>query len=280
MRLQISHETTLTFETPVHYAVQAVRMTPRGSSQQFVNDWRIDVSADCRLAPIEDPYGNWTHTISVDGLLTEVTVVASGEIMTEETNGIIRGTPERLPLSVYLRQTELTFPTPEVTRFAASVHDRCHGDALSTMHQLMTAIHEAIEPGDERCAPPQKVKAAIETGKGTALDRAHLFVAAARELAIPARYVSGYVLKPGSDEPSPHVHSWAEAFISGNLGWIGFDPTENICPTDHHVRLATGLDYLDAQPIRAAGRGGYQPSMAVAITVREVASRRKREIVE
>ncbi|MFX9142731.1 transglutaminase family protein, partial [Acinetobacter baumannii] len=86
----------------------------------------------------------------------------------------------------------------------------------------------------------------------------------------PARYVSGYVLKPGSDEPSPHVHSWAEAFISGNLGWIGFDPTENICPTDHHVRLATGLDYLDAQPIRAAGRGGYQPSMAVAITVREV----------
>lgn len=280
MRLRISHETTLTFETPVHYAVQTVRMTPRGSSQQFVNDWRIDVSADCRLAPIEDPYGNWTHTISVDGPLTEVSVVASGEIMTEETNGIIRGTPERLPLSVYLRQTELTSATPDVTTFAASVHDRCHGDALSTMHQLMAAIHEAVEPADDCCAPPQKAKEALETGAGTALDRAHLFVAAARELAIPARYVSGYVLKPGSDEPSACIHSWAEAFISGNLGWIGFDPTENICPTDHHVRLATGLDHLDALPIRAAGRGGYQPSIAVAITVREVTSRRKREIVE
>ncbi len=280
MRLRISHETTLTFETPVHYAVQAVRMTPRGSSQQFVNDWRIDVSADCRLAPIEDPYGNWTHTISVDGPLTEVTVVASGEIMTEETNGIIRGTPERLPLSVYLRQTELTLATPDVTRFAASVHDRCHGDALSTMHQLMAAIYEAVDASEECCAPPQKAKDTLETAKGTALDRAHLFVAAARELAIPARYVSGYVLKPRSDEPSACIHSWAEAFISGNLGWIGFDPTENICPTDHHVRLATGLDYLDAQPIRAAGRGGYQPTMAVAITVREVTSRRKREIAE
>lgn len=279
MRLQISHETILTFDVPVHYAVQTVRLTPRGSSQQFVNDWRIDVSADCRLAPVEDPYGNWAHTFSVDGPLTELSIIASGEIMTQETNGIIRGTPERLPLSVYMRETPLTTTTPDITSLAASVHDRSHGDVLSTLHHLMSALHETIADDDATQAPKPAGETLTAT-KGSACDRAHLFVAAARALAVPARFVSGYLLRDDAEASTTSAHSWAEAFVGGHLGWIGFDPSEDVCPTEHHVRLATGLDYLDTLPIRAAGRGGFRPSIAVAIRIRESLRWRERAIVD
>lgn len=289
MRLQISHETILTFETPVHYAVQTVRLTPRGSSQQFVNDWRIDVSADCRLTPVEDPYGNWTHTFSVDGPLTELTVTAGGEVLTEETNGVIRGTPERLPLAVYLRSTPLTAADARVSERAIAIRTAGGGDILATLHGVMDAIHSEIAP--ETAAEPganptggsdyaSSPGATLAAGKGSAADRSHLFVAAARALDIPARLVCGYVFEAEASEPTSAIHCWAEAHVGGTLGWIGFDPTLNLCPTEHHIRLSTGLDHLDAIPLRAAGLGGYRPKERVTIHVSEIVGRRPHEIVE
>eukprot|EP01037_Dinobryon_pediforme_P029469 gene29469-33114_t len=134
MRLQISHETTFSFETPAHYAVQCMRLTPRGSSQQSVNDWRIDVSADCRLTPVEDPFGNWTHTFSVDGPIDQLVITASGEVMTEETNGIIRGTPERLPVAVFLRETEATRLDAELRQRILDIHEDSSQEPLSSLH--------------------------------------------------------------------------------------------------------------------------------------------------
>ena len=77
---------------------------------------------------------------------------------------------------------------------------------------------------------------------------AHAFIGAARALEIPARFVSGYYLSEGED--SVGLHAWAEAWDDG-LGWIGFDPSLALCPTDRHIRLATGLDALAATPVRS-----------------------------
>ena len=50
-------------------------------------------------------------------------------------------------------------------------------------------------------------------------------------------------------------HAWAEAYVE-NLGWVGFDPTNGMCTTDAHVRVAVGLDYLGAAPVRGTRFGG------------------------
>jgi transglutaminase-like putative cysteine protease len=275
VRLQISHETTFSFETPAHYAVQILRLTPRASSQQFVNDWRIDVSEDCRLTPVEDPFGNWTHTFSIDGPLEKLVITASGEIMTEETNGIIRGTPERLPISVFLRQTTATSADPAVRERALAIKAESKDETLTVLHSLMAWTAETIADDTEpsEIAPPPA--AILAAGKGTARDRSHLFIAAARELEIPARYVTGYVFDPEKPHLTSQVHAWVEAYVAGHLGWVGFDPTLDLCPTDSHVRVATSLDYLDAAPIRATSQGGFGEVITSKVTVREALPHRR-----
>ena len=273
MRLRITHETTITFDTPTLYAVQILRLTPRGSSQLFVNDWRIDISEDCRLSPEEDSFGNWTHSFSVDGPISRLVITASGEVMTEETSGIIRGTPERLPLPVYLRDTAVTRAPPALAAKAAALKAKAKGERLATLHALMGWVHEAIKPQDEEPEVPT-VEAILKAEAGSTRDRTHVFLAAARSLDIPARYVSGYVFDPDAETPAGRAHAWAEAHVGGTLGWIGFDPTLNLCPTELHVRVASSLDYLDSQPMRGKSFGGSGETMTSTVTVQEVKSRR------
>ena len=82
---------------------------------------------------------------------------------------------------------------------------------------------------------------------------AHAFIATARALDIPARYVTGYL---AADEDQPAAfHAWCEAYDDA-LGWIGFDAALGYCPTDRHVRVAAGLDALYTQAVRMVPEGG------------------------
>ena len=98
-------------------------------------------------------------------------------------------------------------------------------------------------------------------------DFAHVFVAAARTLGIPARYVSGYFLRTDTIDQEAG-HAWAEAHVP-DLGWIGFDPAQGLCTTDRYVRIAIGADGNDAAPVRGARVGGLDESLSVAIQVQQ-----------
>ena len=88
------------------------------------------------------------------------------------------------------------------------------------------------------------------------------FIATVRALDIPARFVTGY-LAADDDEPAA-FHAWAEAYDEG-LGWIGFDPALQLCPTDRHIRVAVGLDALSAAPARAVPAEGAAESLSVSV---------------
>ncbi len=88
-----------------------------------------------------------------------------------------------------------------------------------------------------------------ESMSSAAKRRAHDFIVCARLMGAPARFVSGYHLHPEADTGG--AHCWAEAYVEG-VGWIGFDPTNVICPHESHVRMAVGLDALDAACARVA----------------------------
>jgi transglutaminase-like putative cysteine protease len=101
---------------------------------------------------------------------------------------------------------------------------------------------------------------------GVCQDFAHVYAAAARSLGIPARFVSGYLFKGPGEVSQEAGHAWAEAHVEG-LGWLGFDPANGMCITDHHVRVAVGPDYLGAAPVRGIRTGGDGESLAVKVTV-------------
>ena len=83
---------------------------------------------------------------------------------------------------------------------------------------------------------------------------------------IPARFVAGHFLRSDGMVNQQAGHAWAEAFVP-DLGWVGFDPANAICTTDAHARVAIGLDYLGAAPVRGTRYGGGMETLSVTVKV-------------
>jgi transglutaminase-like putative cysteine protease len=101
---------------------------------------------------------------------------------------------------------------------------------------------------------------------------AHVFMTCARHLDVPARYVSGYVAQTDTLPHANGAHAWAEVHLDG-YGWIGFDPANGLCPIDTHVRVAAGLDFADAAPVRGARKGGDGEALAMRVSARNADGR-------
>jgi len=104
--------------------------------------------------------------------------------------------------------------------------------------------------------------------RGVCQDLTHIFIAAARRLGIPARYIGGHFFRADGVTAQEAGHAWVEAFVE-DLGWVGFDPTNGISATDAHVRVAAGLDYLGASPVRGTRYGGSGETLKVAVNVEQ-----------
>jgi transglutaminase-like putative cysteine protease len=265
MRIRIVHQTLYRYDAPAAGVTQILRLTPRNHEGQYVVDWRIDLSADCRLDCHEDAFGNITHSFTAEGPLTELSIHAEGEVETHDTQGVVRGSIERFPPTLFLRETALTAPDSAIRDFARSMQDRSDGDVLNLLHGLLRHVHEAVALDTDPAQEAGSAAEAFRLKRGVCQDLTHIFIAAARCLGIPTRYAGGYLNRTHTaDRQAPHA--WAEAFVPG-LGWVGFDPAHGACPTDAHVRVAVGLDRLGATPIRGIHYGGSGEKMAVALQV-------------
>ncbi len=118
MRLRISHSTTYRYEPPASGVIQVLRMTPGSHDGQYVADWQIDVSTDPRLDVHQDAFGNITHVLT-HGPLADLTITVEGLIETQDTGGVLRGTDERFPPSLFLRATPLTEINPAMAALCA-----------------------------------------------------------------------------------------------------------------------------------------------------------------
>ena len=108
---------------------------------------------------------------------------------------------------------------------------------------------------------------ALRLGVGVCQDHSHVFIAGARAMGFPARYVSGYLMMDDRVEQAAS-HAWAEAHVPG-LGWVAFDAANGISPDERYVRVATGCDYRDAAPVSGIRLGRAQEQLAVTITVEQ-----------
>jgi transglutaminase-like putative cysteine protease len=266
MRIRIAHRTSYRYDTPATGIIQMLRLTPRNHDSQFVVDWRIGVSADCRLDQHEDAFGNISHTFSADGPFTEFSVAVEGEVETRDTGGVVTGTIERFPPSLFLRETPLTTPDDAIISFAAQVRAASSGDQLNQLHALLTRLHGDMTFDPDPTHAATKASEAFSLKRGVCQDLTHIFIAAARTIGIPARYISGHLYREDDTVDQHAGHAWAEAFVP-NLGWVAFDATNGICASDAYVRVAAGLDYLGAAPVRGTRYGGTGETLSVSIRV-------------
>lgn len=268
MRLQISHSTGYAYEQPARGIIQVLRMQPRDHDGQHVVRWRIEPSIEGQLTSGTDHFGNAVHVFAADEPIRDFSIEVVGEVETTDTSGIVRQSHEPVPDACYLRSTSLTEADDTIRTFAERYRDR--GDnVLSTLHNLMVGVHETIAFDPNPTGVSTSAKEAFALRRGVCQDLSHVFIAASRALAIPARYVSGYVLAPDGIAGQQAGHAWIEARVP-YLGWVAFDPTHNTCPSTSHVRVAIGLDYGDAAPVRGSRRGGGRESMDVRLRVEPV----------
>src|SRR5690606_15946705 len=118
MRIRVHHDTVYTYSTPVKSAIQILRLTPRNHEGQFVARWRVDLDGGARSVRREDWLGNITHHLNIDGPASTIGIRVAGEVETEDQHGVVRGTVERFPPSLFLRGSHLSSADAALVDFA------------------------------------------------------------------------------------------------------------------------------------------------------------------
>ncbi len=271
MRIRVDHQTTYRYRPPAKSVLQVLRLIPGSHEGQNVVRWRVSAESnvEVQLRRGEDALGNVTQTAMVQGPVSELLLRVDGEVETWDTNGVVRGAAERFPPDAYLRETALTSPSPELVAFALDAGGG-EADLLVRLHRLMLAIGGQMTFETGATETVTTAAEAFAQKRGVCQDFSHVFVAAARRLGAPARYVSGHLAREGDAVDQDAAHAWAEAHVP-DLGWVGFDPANGVCPTQSYVRIAIGLDYLGAAPVRGSRTGGGTETMDVKLRVSHAA---------
>jgi transglutaminase-like putative cysteine protease len=267
MRIRIDYETRYAYARAARFIVQSLRVTPRSTEAQQVQDWRIETDVDARLRQSEDAFGNIVHTLYTERPTDHLTIRVTGEVATTDTGGVLSGPPERLSPLAYLRDTPLTHADAGLRAFADEVGR--DGGRLAQLHRLTSAIHQRVAFMVGATTVDHTAADAFAQGEGVCQDHAQIFIACARRMGVPARYVSGHLHRSDGLIDQDAAHAWAEAWVE-DLGWVGFDPANGVSPTEDYVRVACGLDALGASPIRGATYGGGRETMTVALRVRQM----------
>lgn len=250
MQIAIRHKLSLALGSGIARSVQHVLLTPQTGPTQTVREWTIDMPGFERSATFVDAFGNRAHLVSQTKPEAELIISISGVVDTIDRNGVIGRRQGDIPPALYKRPTALTKPIGAITsKFRAA--PKTGQDRIALLHALMARVGEVVGSAEQSQSQDgqmqSQTQAQTQAARPPASDFAHAFIGAARSLEIPARHVSGYL---ASDSDTPTLHAWAEAWDDG-LGWIGFDPVLNLCPTDRHVRVAVGLDAVTTMAVRA-----------------------------
>ena len=262
MRLSIDHRTTYRFTAPQRRLVQLLRMTPRNTHDQTVAEWHISIDCDARLREHHDGFGNQTTMLYAEGPIDGIEIAVSGEVVTSSSGGVLHGTHEPLPPAIFLRTTDATLADRALADFARTATD---GKAtIAAMRALNDTLKERFATDSGRPEPGLTAAQAFARDAATPRDLAQMFIAAARAIEVPARYVTGYCDLQDGHRPTPH--GWAEAWLD-DTGWVGFDPTLGLSPEEHHARVAVALDAIGASPVAGSRLGEGRERLDVDVQV-------------
>jgi transglutaminase-like putative cysteine protease len=241
----------LPLRQPADGVIQVLRLTPRNHDGQYVVRWRIDLSVDCRTRISTRTRSATSCMCSPPmGPFSELRVRWKARSRRSDTDGAwCAAAVERFPPSLYLRETALTRQPTAIATFAAAAATQTGAIAEHPAPDLLARVHGEIVFDTDPTHPATTAAEAFALKRGVCQDLTHVFIACG-----PQPRHSGALRR----RPFP---PWRRRGFAGggpclggglraDLGWIAFDPTNGICATDAHVRVAVGLDYLGAAPVR------------------------------
>ncbi len=264
MQMHIRHETRYRYERPVKYSVQSLHLTPRRDISQRALSWSI-VAPGRRLEQI-DAYGNIAHLLTIEEPHREISIVVRGVVDTADTEA--RQDDGRLSPLAYLAPTQLTSPNDDIKAFAQHALARII-DPKQRAQVLAEAVFGAVRYKSGTSDVQDSAAVAFKSGEGVCQDHAHVYLAAARAVGMPARYVSGYLYT--GDDSDAASHAWVDIWLGAEIGWQSMDVTHKRPAVRNYCRLAVGRDYLDAAPVRGMRQGGGGEKMEANVLIAESA---------
>jgi transglutaminase-like putative cysteine protease len=286
MFYSVRHVTRFRYSAPVRETVMELRMQPRSEGPQSLRSFQLITNPRAQLYAYTDYLGNAVYHFNVlrehDELRIEaqaVVEIAALPPLPAAADGLEWGRYNSYNLSD--EQYDLLEPssfariTPMLKEFiAARGLEKPEGDPLSALRSLSTTIHDAFEyaPGVTDAQSP--IDVALKARRGVCQDFAHIMIAVARSWGIPSRYTSGYLYHRGSrqDRSADNAtHAWVESYLP-SLGWVGFDPTNDIMAGERHIRAAVGRDYADVPPTRGTYNGVADSELAISVAVEPTAA--------
>ena len=281
MIYRLRHATTYEYAQPVVLGTHFMHLLPRDRPGQRIREAQLDISPepDNRRNEI-DHFGNFTTTISLTAAHKQFVValtatvdvahpcvpapedtprweaIAAQAIMEPAIAEFCLPSPLARPISEIADYTVVSFP-PGRSILAA---------LLELNQRIWTDM--SYRPGTTTTATT--AMQTLKTRLGVCQDYAHLMIACLRSLGLPARYVSGYLrtLPPAGQERrrgADQSHAWAACWLGADIGWVDFDPTNNLLVSDEHVTLAWGRDFQDVSPLRGIILGGGRHSLRVNV---------------
>jgi transglutaminase-like putative cysteine protease len=276
----IRHLTRFRYSQPISESIMETRMHPRSDSHQHCLTFSLSVSPRCRVFSYRDQQGNNVQHFDIPGEHNQLVIVAESVVEQQALPDVPHFlSPDAWSALDELVSTgdywEMMLPslfateTPALLLMAGQMGVTRRDDPMMLVRELNQRLFDYFVylPRSTRVDSP--IDEAIVSGKGVCQDFAHTMIALLRHVRIPARYVSGYLYRSREDHDrsTPDAtHAWVEALMP-HLGWVGFDPTNNLIARHRHIRTAVGRDYADVPPTHGIYRGKTESELYVAVQV-------------
>lgn len=262
LQLKIRHQTRYAFENPTSAGVQQLRKTPKPTRGQHVATWATTVEGGRKELQFTDHHRNCVELVSFAAGVTSVMIGGEGVVEVTDTGGLVGPHEGPAPLWLYRGDTDQTRPGDGCRDLIRQIGE---DDEIARLHELSSLIRSLVRYETGSTESHWSAEEVIAEARGVCQDHAHVFIACARLLGFPARYVSGYLMLDDRTVQDA-MHAWAEAHVEG-AGWIGFDISNGISPDARYVRVATGLDYAEAAPVTGLRYGEGVESLTTSLEV-------------
>ena len=281
MFYSIRHITRFRYSSPVRESVMEIRMQPRSDGPQTLRSFQINTNPRAQLYAYTDHFGNAVYHFNVLRAHEELRIDAQAvveithqaplpdaiDILEWERYNSLNLNHDHFDL---LEPSKFTQPSAALREFMqAKALEKPQGDPLTALKALNSTINEAFEYESGVTQVHSPIDHALSGKRGVCQDFTHIMLAITRCWGVPSRYVSGYLYhrpqamdRSGSDA----THAWLECYLP-SLGWIGFDPTNNVVASERHIRAAVGRDYADVPPTRGTFKGSAEDELAIAVSV-------------
>jgi transglutaminase-like putative cysteine protease len=284
----IRHVTTYGYESAVSYARCSLRLEPRnGDGQELISH-----SVEIRPRPAEraarrDFFGTLTESVTIENPHRHLRIDSRSRVSVsrkspgrtapspcwESVRDIAFEASSLGPSSPvgYVFASALVPVLSPVTAYAAASFQAGIGVLVGAV-ELMHRIRADFRYDPKATVISTPLNEVFEKRHGVCQDFAHVMIAGLRGLGLPAAYVSGYLRTiPPAGKPrlqgADATHAWVSLWCGESLGWIGFDPTNDLLVENDHIVLGVGRDFSDVSPVDGIIVGSPKQKLNVAVDV-------------